>query len=341
MIEPYVWAGFIALVLLLMLLDLGIFNRKAHIPTAKEAGFSTFIWISLAMLFNIFIYYAYEYKWLGLGLYEYEPMGGREAALKYLTGYLLEEALSIDNLFVMALVFARFRVPKKYQHKVLFWGILGVLIFRGLLIGAGIALVHYFTWFFYIFGALLLWSAYKMWKHDDQGEDLNDHGVARFFRKFYPVSTTSAGGRFFVVENRRWAITPIFIALLVIETTDVMFAFDSVPAVFSITTDPFLVFSSNIFAILGLRSLYFLLANMLDRFVYLKYSMIGILVFIGVKMLLLPGEIHIPELVSLLILGGLLLTGVVASLVRERNLTNTADAGQSTVEQQEESLQKF
>ena len=318
MIEPYVWIGFVALVGVLMFIDLGLFNRKAHIPTAREAGFSTLIWVSLALLFNIFIYYAYEYKWLNLGMYAYEPMGGKEAALKYLTGYLLEEALSIDNLFVMALVFAKFRIPKQYQHKILFWGILGVLVFRGMLIGAGIALIHYFTWFFYLFGALLLWSAYKMWAHDDKEEDFNDHGIVKFVRRFYPVSRSNAGGRFFVLENRRWAVTPIFVALLVVETTDVLFAFDSVPAVFSITTDPFLVFSSNIFAILGLRSLYFLLANMLDRFSYLKYSMMGILFFIGVKMILLPQKIHIPELASLLTIGGLLLVGVLASLWRER-----------------------
>jgi len=318
MIEPYVWVGFIALVGLLMFLDLGVFNRKAHIPTVRESGLATLAWVSLALSFNIFIYYAYEYKWLGLGLYAYEPMDGKEAAIKYLTGYLLEEALSIDNLFVIALVFARFRVPKQYQHKVLFWGIVGVLVFRGLLIGAGIALVHYFTWFFYLFGALLLWSAYKMWRTDEVDDDINDHGIVKFIRRFYPVSRTNAGGRFFVVENRRWAVTPLFVALLVVETTDIMFAFDSVPAVFSITTDPFLVFSSNIFAILGLRSLYFLLANMLDRFSYLKYSMMGILFFIGVKMVLLPSHIHIPELASLLTIAGLLFGGIIASLWKER-----------------------
>lgn len=337
MIEPYVWIGFIALVGFLMFLDLGLVNRKAHIPTAREAGITTFAWVSLALLFNVFIYYAYEYKWLGLGLYAYEPMGGREAALKFLTGYLLEEALSVDNLFVMALVFAKFRVPKQYQHKVLFWGIIGVLVFRGLLIGAGIALVHYFTWFFYLFGALLLWSAYKMWRqNDEEEEDFNDYGVVKFIRRFYPVSRTNAGGRFFVLENRRWALTPIFVALLVVETTDIMFAFDSVPAVFSITTDPILVFSSNIFAILGLRSLYFLLANMLDRFAYLKYSMMGILFFIGVKMVLLPSKIHIPELASLLTIASLLMAGIVASLWQERSKkTASMPSEQQPVEQDE------
>jgi tellurite resistance protein TerC len=330
MIEPYIWVGFIALVLLLMLLDLGVFNRQAHAPTAKEALFSTVVWVSLALLFNIFIYYAYEYKWLGLGLHPAEPMGGREAALKYLTGYLLEEALSVDNLFVMALVFAQFRVPKKYQHRILFWGILGVLVFRGLLIGAGLALIHYFTWLFYFFGVLLLWSAYKMWRHSDMEEDIGDHGVVRFLRRFYPVSRRYDEGNFFTIENGKRAATPMLVALLVVETTDIMFAFDSVPAVFSITTDPFLVFSSNIFAILGLRSMYFVLANILDRFTYLKYSMIGILFFIGVKMLLLPQHIHIPELASLLTIGALLLAGVAASLLRERAGHRKAAEGPET-----------
>ncbi len=317
MIPAYVWVGFVALILVLMALDLGILNRKAHTPTAREALFSTAIWVSLALLFNVFVYFAYEYKWFGLGLFAHEPMGGREAAVKYLTAYLLEESLSMDNLFVMALVFAQFRVPKAYQHRVLFWGILGVLVFRGLLIGAGLALVHYFTWLFYIFGALLLWSAYKMWRSGEAVEDTpSDHGVTRFIRRFYPVSSHYDGGRFFTVENGRRAVTPLFVALLVVETSDIMFAFDSVPAVFSITTDPFLVFSSNIFAILGLRSLFFVLSNMLDRFAYLNYSMIAILTFIGVKMMLLPLHVHIHELVSLGIIVVLLAIGVGASLLK-------------------------
>lgn len=318
MIEPYVWIGFVVLVMLLMAVDLGVFNREAHTPTAKEAVVSTVGWITLALLFNIFIYYAYEYKWLGLGLYVYEPMDGREAALKYMTGYLLEEALSVDNLFVMALVFARFRVPAKYQHRILFWGILGVLVFRGLLIGLGITLVHYFTWLFYLFGALLLWTAYKMLNEAEMEEDINDHGVVKFIRRLFPVSRSYDGGHFFIREAGRWAATPMFVALMVVETSDIMFAFDSVPAVFSITTDPFLVFSSNIFAIMGLRSLYFVLSKILDRFSYLKYSMTGILFFIGAKMILLPEGIHIPEMFSLLVIGVMLLVGIAVSVYMSR-----------------------
>ncbi len=326
MIASYVWVGFVALILSLMALDLGVFNRKAHTPSGREALLMTSFWISLALLFNVFIYFAYEYKWLGLGLFVHEPMGGREAAVKFLTAYLLEESLSVDNLFVMALVFAQFRVPKAYQHRVLFWGIVGVLVFRGILIGAGLALVHHFTWLFYFFGALLLWSAYKMWRNGEAVEDTpSDHGITRLIRRFYPVSKNYDGARFFTVENGQRAATPLLVALLVVETSDIMFAFDSVPAVFSITTDPFLVFSSNIFAILGLRSLYFVLSNMLDRFAYLNYSMIGILSFIGIKMVLLPLHIHIHEMVSLGVIGLLLAVGIGVSLLNPPKSEAAAD----------------
>ncbi len=325
MIEPIVWIIFIALIMVLMAVDLGIFNKKAHTPSAREALYSTLGWVVLAMLFNVFIYFAYEHKWLGLGLYPYEAMGGREAALKYFTGYLLEESLSIDNLFVMALVFAQFHVPQKYQHRILFWGILGVLVFRGILIGVGITLVHHFTWLFYFFGALLVYSAYKMFRHHQQGEeqDVNKRTVVRLIRKFYPVSTGYEHGHFFTrLADGRRAVTPMFVALMVIETTDVLFAFDSVPAVFSITTDPFLVFSSNIFAILGLRSLYFVLAKVLDRFEHLRYSLIAILVFIGIKMVLIPLKMHIPIGVSLGVIGLLLAIGVATSLRQKKSVQN-------------------
>lgn len=318
MISPVVWIVFIVFVLLLMAVDLGVFNKKAHAPSAKEAIFMTMGWIGLALTFNVFVYFAYENHWWNLGN-AYEKMGGAEAALKFFTGYLLEESLSIDNLFVMALVFAQFRVPKKYQHRILFWGILGVLVFRGILIGVGVALVQNFTWLFYAFGALLIYSAFKMLRAHHEEPDVNKRTVVRLIRKFYPVSSHYDGGNFFTIENGRRAVTPMFVALMVIETTDILFAFDSVPAVFSITTDPFLVFSSNIFAILGLRSLYFVLANVLDRFEYLRYSLIAILFFIGIKMLLIPIKMHIPIGWSLGIIGLFLLVGVVASLRRKKN----------------------
>ncbi|MBP6825770.1 MAG: TerC family protein [Saprospiraceae bacterium] len=326
MIAPIVWILFIILVMALMAIDLGLFNKKAHIPSAKEAIVSTVWWVLLAMGFNLFIYFAYEHQWQGLGTYIHEKMDGREAALKFFTGYLLEESLSIDNLFVMALVFSKFRVPKKYQHRILFWGILGVLVFRGILIGLGIALVHQFMWLFYFFGALLLYSAYKMLtQNDEDEEELHQRPIVRLIHKFYPVSKSYEGGHFFTFENGRRAVTPMFVALMVIETTDILFAFDSVPAVFSITTDPFLVFSSNIFAILGLRSLYFVLANVLDRFEHLRYSLIAILFFIGIKMVLIPLKIHIPIGWSLGAIGVMLLAGVVVSLVRQKEPEEVAE----------------
>lgn len=321
MIDPLVWIGFIALILVLMAADLGLFNKKAHIPSAREAVLSTIGWIVLALGFNVFIYFAYENQWQNLGTYVHEPMGGKEAALKFFTGYLLEESLSIDNLFVMALVFSKFRVPKMYQHRILFWGIIGVLVFRGILIGLGIALVHNFSWLFYIFGLFLLYSAYKMLaQHDGEEEDINNRSVVKFIRRFYPVSSSYDGGHFFTVEDGRRAVTPMFVALMVIETTDILFAFDSVPAVFSITTDPFLVFSSNIFAIMGLRSLYFVLANVLDRFEHLRYSLIAILFFIGAKMMLIPLKVHIPIGISLGVIGLLLAIGVAVSLWKNRSV---------------------
>lgn len=328
MIAPEVWIGFIVMVLLFMSIDLGILNKKAHIPSAKEALFSTLGWITLALSFNVWIYFAYENQWLGLGTYEHEPMGGHEAALKFLTGYLLEESLSIDNLFVMALVFARFKVPKLYQHRILFWGILGVLVFRGILIATGVWLVHYFTWLFYFFGLLLLYSAVRMLQHKEQTAEveLERYWIVRFISRFYPVTNRYDGGHFFTIENGRKAVTPMMIALLVIETTDILFAFDSVPAVFSITTDPFLVFSSNIFAILGLRSLYFVLSDLLSRFEYLRYSLIAILVFIGIKMILIPLKWHIPIGVSLGFIGLFMLAGVLFSLMQQRK---NGDSGNS------------
>ncbi|MBK8557297.1 MAG: TerC family protein [Lewinellaceae bacterium] len=314
MISPIVWIGFLILVGALMAVDLGVFNRSAHTPTAKEALYSTLGWVFLAFLLNIFLYFAYEHKWMNMGNYAFEPMNGQQASLKFFTAYLLEESLSVDNLFIIALIFARFKVPKMYQHKILFWGILGVIFFRGLLIAIGVTLVHQFIWLFYLFGLFLIYTSWKMWRDDGVEEDLNDHGVVRILRRIYPVSNSYDGGHFFTIEDGKRAITPMLVALVVVETTDIMFAFDSVPAVFAITTDPFLVFSSNIFAILGLRSLYFVLANFLDRFHYLRFSLMAILSFIGVKMLLIPLHIDIPELASLLVIGLLLLAGVLISL---------------------------
>lgn len=323
MIEPQVWIIFIALVSLLMAFDLGVFHKTAHIPNMKEAFVTSSIWVAIGLAFTGFIFVAYQRHWFQLGMGIIEPMGGEEAALKYLTGYLLELALSIDNLFVMALVFAQFHIPRKYQHRILFWGIVGVILFRGLLIAVGVTLVHRFEWLFYVFGAFLLFSGWRMLQHKDDAEnDVHNHAVVRLVKRFYPVTRSHYRGRFFAREQGKPAVTPLFVALLVVETTDILFAFDSVPAVFSITTDPFLVFSSNIFAILGLRSLYFVLANVIERFVYLKYSLIAILFYIGVKMILLPLHIHLPIGLSLAVIAGLLLLGILVSLWRKPDVTS-------------------
>ncbi|MDX2136031.1 MAG: TerC family protein [Saprospiraceae bacterium] len=325
MTESIVWLIFIVVIGLLMAIDLGVFNKKAHIPNMAEALVTSSIWVLLGLSFSFFIYGAYEHHWFGLGSSRLESMDGWEAALKYLTGYLLELSLSIDNLFVMALVFAQLQVPRMYQHRILFWGIIGVIVFRGLLIAVGIALVHRFESLFYVFGALLLYSAWKMLRHrHGEDTDVHDHIAIRMIKRFYPVTRSHFRGRFFAREQGRPAVTPLFVALLVVETTDIMFAFDSVPAVFSITTDPFLVFSSNIFAILGLRSLYFLLANVLDRFIYLKYSLIAILFYIGIKMILIPLHIYLPIGLSLGIIAGLLVLGIVFSLYSKPKISAEA-----------------
>lgn len=319
MVSLSVWVGFIALVVLMMAIDLGVFNKRDHIPSSKEALRNTGIWISLACLFGVFVYFAYENQWMGLGTYVHEPMRGAEAALKYFTGYLLEEALSVDNLFVMTLIFAKFRIPKMYQHKVLFWGILGVLVFRGILIAVGTSLVHQFIWVFYFFGALLLYSAYKMVGSEEEGpideDEIDKNRIVKLIRKVYPVYTKGSHGHFFtIMEDGRKAMTTLMVTVIVVELTDLMFAFDSVPAVLSITTDPFLVFTSNVFAILGLRSLYFVLSDFMDRFEHLKYSLIAILSFIGVKMILIPLHIHIPVWASLSVIALMLAAGVYTSL---------------------------
>jgi tellurite resistance protein TerC len=312
-----VWIGFIALVAIFLALDLGIFNRDPHVISTKEASIWTTIWIGVSLLFSLFIYYGYSNNWLGLGIDVGEPLEGRQAVIEYLTGYLIEKSLSIDNIFVIAMIFTYFRIPPQYQHRVLFWGILGAVIFRGIMIFAGVILIRQFSWINYVFGAILLYSAYRMARGTDETDvDPAKNPLVRGFKRFFPVVPRFDGEKFFVRRMGVLAATPLFIALLVIETTDVMFAFDSIPAIFAITTDPFLVFTSNIFAILGLRSLYFVLASVLDRFKYIQYSLVAILAFVGVKMIL--HHVHLPEWISLVIIAGLLAFGVLFSIYRDR-----------------------
>lgn len=309
-----IWIGFIVLIGLFLALDLGVFNKNPHVISTKEAFGWTTLWVSISLLFSAFIYFGYEHHWLGLGETLGQPMSGSEAVIKYLTGYLIEQSLSVDNIFVIAMIFAYFRIPALYQHRVLFWGILGAVIFRGLMILVGTWLINHVSWITYIFGAILFYSAYRMVASGDEHVELDANPVVRFFKRFFPVTATIESDHFFVKQNGVRFATPLFIALIVVETTDIFFALDSIPAIFAITTDPFIVFSSNIFAILGLRSLYFVLASILDRFRFLQYSLVVILAFVGLKMILLH-HVHLPEWLSLAVIVVVLAAGILASLL--------------------------
>lgn len=306
-----IWIGFFILIFILLALDLGVFNKDPHAITAREALGWTGVWVSLSLLFSVFIFFTYREGWVP----NEGGLSGQAAVLKYLTGYLVEQSLSMDNVFVIAMIFTYFKVPKQYQHRVLFWGILGALIFRGVMIGLGVVLIKRFAWITYIFGAFLLYSAYKMLV-TDEGVHPQKNPVIKWAKRYFPITKGFEEERFFVRRRHLWAATPLFITLLVVETTDIMFAFDSIPAIFAITTDPFLVFTSNIFAILGLRSLYFVLAAVIDKFRFLQYALVFILAYVGVKMLLVH-HVDIPEWLSLAVIASSLSTGVLASLLIE------------------------
>lgn len=317
----WIWIGFLVLIVFLLALDLGVLNRKSHEISTKEALRWTTLWVSLSLLFSVFIYFAYENNWpVEAG----EAYSGRKAVLTYITGYLVEQSLSVDNIFVIAVIFAYFKIPLQYQHRVLFWGILGAIIFRGLMIGVGVVLMHNISWITYVFGVILLYAAYKMLVSGDHDSVEVEHNpTLRLIKRFFPVTRSFHGEHFFIKRRKVWAATPLFVALMVVETTDVMFAFDSIPAIFAITTDPFLVFTSNIFAILGLRSLYFVLAAFLDRFHYLKYSLVAILAFVGVKMLVVH-QVDLPEWLSLAFIATALLAGIIPSIIQEKRHAHQA-----------------
>ncbi len=318
MLVVWLWIAFIALVLTILALDLGVLNRKARVVSTRQAlGFSGFCAV-LAVAFSGAVYWLYAQGWLRA----VHPDTGahltpRDAALQFLTGWVVEQSLSLDNIFVIALIFSYFAVPRIYQHRTLFWGIMGALIMRGIMIAAGTALIQRFTWIIYVFGVLLLITAAKMLFHGDEQVEPDKNPLVRLARRFYPVTPTFVGERFFTRLDGRRAITPLFLVLLVIESTDVMFAVDSIPAVFAIThpyNDPFIVFTSNVFAILNLRSLYFALAGLLERFRYLKSSLVLVLAYVGIKMLL-SHHYPIPTGVSLAVIAAFLAGGIVISLV--------------------------
>jgi tellurite resistance protein TerC len=313
MMQLVPWVCFVALVLGMLALDLGVFNRTPHAVTMRESLAWTAVWIAVSMLFNVFLYFAYEHHWLGIGETVGHAMGGRSAAIEFFTGYVIEKTLSVDNIFVIALIFSHFRVPAEYQHRTLFWGIIGALMMRGIMIAAGATLIANFTWTVYLFGVLLLYTAVRMMRSDHEEVDPDRSLIVKTARKIYPVAKDFAGDRFFTRIDGRRAMTPLFIALLTVEGADVLFAIDSIPAIFAVTSDPFVVFTSNIFAILGLRALYFTLAAAIHRFRYIQSSLVFLLAFIGVKMLL-HHHFLIPAWVSLSVIGGILSVGVSASL---------------------------
>lgn len=302
---PITWIGFFVFVGLLLFLDLFVLNKEDHVPPMREALLWTTMWTAIGLGFSGFIYLAYQNGWVA------SELAPRQAVISYLTGYLVELCLSMDNVFVIAVIFAYFKVPAIYQHRVLFWGIIGAVFFRLAMILAGVYLLEKFDWMFYVFGLLLLYSAVKML---GETEDINpsDNPIIKLVKRIVPVTDDYHGHDFFVRLNGKRAATPLFVTLVIVETTDIIFAVDSIPAILAITTDSFLVFSSNILAILGLRSLYFVLSSMIDKFAYLKYSLSLILAFVGVKMLL--HEVwHPGDSVSLVVVFGLLAGGVLIS----------------------------
>ncbi|RTE52072.1 TerC family protein [Arenibacter aquaticus] len=305
-----VWGSFICLIFIFLALDLGVFHKNEHVIKSKEAGIWTAIWVTVALSFSAVIYWLFA-----SGIID-NPTGltPKGAVLKYITGYLIELSLSVDNVFVIAVIFSAFKIPPIYQHRVLFWGILGAIVFRALMIVFGVALITKFEWIIYVFGVFLLYTAFKMLRSDDDTFDPKKSMVFRNIKKLYPITTAIKGHDFFVKRMGVTAATPLFVALVVIELTDILFALDSIPAILAITADPFIVFSSNILAILGLRSMYFLISRMLEKFRYINYSLVVILAFVGLKMLF-SHHIEIPEWVSLSVISMSLVAGIVSSLL--------------------------
>jgi tellurite resistance protein TerC len=312
-ITPWHWVGFVTCVLFFLALDLGVFHKSAHVVRFKEAMGWTVLWVTLSFVFGLFIAPAIVEGWQ------------RQDTVEFITGYVIELSLSMDNVFVIALIFAYFRVPLEYQHRVLFWGILGALVMRGAMIAAGAAIIKQFSWTLYLFGAFLVFTGIKMLFSDEEGVHPEKNPVLRLAKKFFPVASDFHGQKFGLREQGKLVLTPLALVLLMVETTDLIFALDSIPAIFAITTKPFIVFTSNVFAILGLRSLYFVLAGAIGYFRYLKVGLSFVLVFIGVKMLLAPHgptkqwfQVEIDSNVSLIVVGLIIAASVIVSVVAGR-----------------------
>jgi tellurite resistance protein TerC len=315
----WLWIGFNVFVLAMLALDLGVFHRKSHTVSAKEALTWSIVWITLSLMFNAVIYFFWDRMVPG------SSYTNQEAALAFLTGYLIEKSLSVDNIFVFILIFSFFAVPGKYQHRVLFWGILGALIMRGILIAVGAALLEEFHWIIYVFGAFLIFTGIRMALKHDENVEPDKNPVVKFFRRFMPVTESFEEDKFFVRRAGKLMATPLFLILLVVESTDLVFAVDSIPAIFAVTQDPFIVYTSNVCAILGLRALYFLLADVMDKFEYLKYGLAAVLTFVGIKMVIVDFY-KIPVGVSLGVVAGILTISILASLWKARNEPKELDA---------------
>jgi tellurite resistance protein TerC len=299
--SPVLWGGFIAFVLAMLALDLGVFHKTAHRISVKEAAAWSVVWVGLAALFNVGVYF----------------MFGPDRALEFTTGYVIEKALSVDNIFVFLVLFTFFAVPDTLQHRVLYWGVLGALVMRAIFIFAGGAFLAKFHWAIYVFGGILALTGLKLLRAGDEKVDPNKNFAVRFFRKIMPVTDGYRGDKFIVRENGVRMATPLLLCLVAVEATDLIFAVDSIPAIFAVTRDPFIVFTSNIFAILGLRSLFFMLAGVMDRFKYLKPGLAFVLLFVGTKMLIIDFY-KIPVLASLGVIFGILTVAIVASLIATR-----------------------
>jgi len=320
------WVAFGALVVLLLVLDLMVFHRRVHTPSLAESAWWSLFWIGIALCFNGLVWW---WGWLA--------HGNSEAGILFLTGFLVEKSLSMDNLFVFVVIFRFFRIPLKYQYRVLFWGVLGAIVLRLAFVLAGVGLIHKFEWLLWIFGAFLIYTAIKLATTTHENVDPENNIVLRLARRLLPVTREDHGERLFARENGVWHITPLFLVLVVVESTDVLFAVDSVPAIIGITRDAFLVFTSNVFAILGLRALYFLLAGVLDRFRYLHYGLSLVLFFVGAKMIAeywIPTENHrlIPAWLSLSVIAGILAASILASWVAARRETARANHVQEIAE---------
>jgi tellurite resistance protein TerC len=309
----WLWIGFNLFVLCMLALDLGVFHRNAHKVSIKEATIWSVVWITLAMVFNLGLYLFWDQ------VSPTSSYSNSEAALAFFTGYLIEKSLSVDNIFVFVLIFTFFAVPAIYQHRVLFWGILGALIMRGALIAVGAVLLKEFHWIIYIFGAFLIFTGIRMAIHRNEEMHPEQNPVVKLLRKIMPVTENYENDHFFIRRAGRLLATPLFLVLLIVESTDLVFAVDSIPAIFAVTNDPFIIYTSNVFAILGLRSLYFLLAGVVDKFYYLKLGLSAVLTFVGTKMVIVD-LYKIPVGLSLGVIASILAIAVAASLLRSRRL---------------------